>query len=107
LGSLTLSQPGNSIYPVLRKEYTPYSATKAALNLMTWYKIKEVEGKNITILCTSPGYCATNLNDHAGVRDARDGAKDIFDAATTGTFETMNGKFFELASGLAGGEVPW
>ncbi|KAF2669151.1 NAD(P)-binding protein [Microthyrium microscopicum] len=105
LGSVTLAQDKTKLWRAMQKLYEPYSLTKSALNLLTWYKIKELDGQNIAIVTTSPGYCATNLNEHAGVREARDGAKDIFEAATTGTFETMNGKFFELSS--SGGEIPW
>jgi NAD(P)-dependent dehydrogenase (short-subunit alcohol dehydrogenase family) len=96
LGSLTLATTG-----LHRPEYASYAISKAALNMLTLYHVSGLHDDKIAVVATTPGFCATNLNNYGGTRAPEDGALEIVAAATEGGFE-MTGKF------LKGGQiVPW
>jgi NAD(P)-dependent dehydrogenase (short-subunit alcohol dehydrogenase family) len=96
LGSLTLASTGH-----LRQQYAGYAISKAALNMLTLYHVSGLRDDKITVVATTPGFCATNLNNYGGTKPPEDGALEIVAAATEGGFE-MTGKFVE------GGQiVPW
>jgi NAD(P)-dependent dehydrogenase (short-subunit alcohol dehydrogenase family) len=91
LGSLTMTANGRAINPA----YTPYSVSKAALDMLSLYTLNKVKDDKITVVLTTPGYCSTNLNRFRGLKDPALGALNTVHAATMGTFNDMNGKFTE------------
>jgi NAD(P)-dependent dehydrogenase (short-subunit alcohol dehydrogenase family) len=74
-----------------------YPASKSALNLATIQYAKELRDTAIKVNAVSPGYCATDLNDHSGFRTAEQGAQIAVKMANlgpdgrTGTFVDDNG----------------
>jgi NAD(P)-dependent dehydrogenase (short-subunit alcohol dehydrogenase family) len=92
LGSIEYISKG--VAPFVAK-YQEYSVSKAALHMLTWYTLKQLEGDKVAVLVASPGYCATNLNGFSGPRSAADGAAFIVDAAIKGSNEEVTGKFYE------------
>jgi len=72
LGSLTGNGDRNS--PYVDVKIMGYSASKAALNMMTVQLAYELRDTNIKVNSVCPGYCATDLNDHQGVQSAEEGA---------------------------------
>lgn len=79
-------------------EYTQYCCSKAALNMMALNYLERLKDENITVVVTTPGFCATQLNSHTGIRSPEDGAMEIVAAAMEG----KNGSFIK-----GGNIVPW
>jgi NAD(P)-dependent dehydrogenase (short-subunit alcohol dehydrogenase family) len=72
LGSLTLnSDPACSSYDV---KLIGYSASKAALNMLTVHLAYELRGTNIKVNSANPGYTKTDLNDNRGTQPVEVGA---------------------------------
>ncbi|MEJ3748414.1 SDR family oxidoreductase [Actinomycetes bacterium KLBMP 9797] len=72
LGSLTLtSDPSNAFaqYPLLA-----YNSSKSALNAITVSYANELRDTPIKVNAADPGYCATDMNGHAGPRTPAQGA---------------------------------
>ena len=63
-----------------------YTTSKAALNMLAWHYMVDFEddAANWKINCNCPGYCATNLNDHAGYDTAENGSINAVRLATLG-----------------------
>ncbi|KAK6441780.1 hypothetical protein LTR95_001974 [Oleoguttula sp. CCFEE 5521] len=57
--------------------YLVYRSTKSALNMIMVHYAQTLQGEGFVIGGSDPGYCATNLNNHAGFLDPREGAKQI------------------------------
>ncbi len=72
LGSLAMNGDINS--PYVDAKYLGYSASKAALNMMTVQLAYELRDTNIKVNSVCPGYCATDINNNQGVDTAEDGA---------------------------------
>ena len=72
LGSLAQNADKNSPYAEVK--VMGYSASKAALNMMTVQLAYELRNTNIKVNSVCPGYCATDINDNQGVKTAEDGA---------------------------------
>jgi NAD(P)-dependent dehydrogenase (short-subunit alcohol dehydrogenase family) len=72
LGSLSLNSDKNSPYADVK--FLGYSASKAALNMMTVQLAYELRNTDIKVNSVCPGYCATDLNDHQGHFTAEQGA---------------------------------
>jgi NAD(P)-dependent dehydrogenase (short-subunit alcohol dehydrogenase family) len=53
----------------------PYPSSKTALNMVTAMDAKEVRDTPIKVNAANPGYCATDLNGHAGFRTPEQGAE--------------------------------
>ena len=74
-----------------------YNSSKAALNVVTVMFANEVRDLGIKVNAVSPGYCATDMNDHQGERTAAEGASVAVRLATvpsdgpTGTFHGEDG----------------
>jgi NAD(P)-dependent dehydrogenase (short-subunit alcohol dehydrogenase family) len=79
-------------------EYTQYCCSKVALNMLALNYLKRLKDGNITVIVTTPGFCATQLNNHAGIRPPEDGAMEIVAAAIEG----KNGTFVR-----GGNIIPW
>jgi NAD(P)-dependent dehydrogenase (short-subunit alcohol dehydrogenase family) len=72
LGSLTLnSDPAWSGYDV---KLIGYSASKAALNMLTVHLAYELRGTGIKVNSANPGYTKTDLNDNKGTQPVEVGA---------------------------------
>jgi NAD(P)-dependent dehydrogenase (short-subunit alcohol dehydrogenase family) len=99
LGSLTMhSDPSSAVYGV---NLLPYNASKSALNAVTVAYAKELAGTSITVNAATPGYCATDLNDHAGERTPEQGAAVIAEVALLGE-DGPTGAFLAEE-----GRLPW
>jgi NAD(P)-dependent dehydrogenase (short-subunit alcohol dehydrogenase family) len=97
LGSLTVhSNTQNPNYGI----YDAYSCSKTALNAFTVMLANEMRNTNFKINSVSPGYTATDLNQHQGIQTVEQGAKHIVKFATAGN-NTVTGKFFKEE------EIPW
>ena len=74
-----------------------YASSKAALNSITVHYARELADTPIKVNACTPGYCATDLNDHTGIRTAAQGAKIAIELAVlaadgpTGGFFDENG----------------
>ena len=94
VGSLTLqtAQP-EAVGPIS----AAYSPTKTYLNAITVMYAKELAGSGILVNAGCPGYVATDLNGHRGVRTPEQGAAVFLELATlpddgpTGTFRDDEG----------------
>jgi NAD(P)-dependent dehydrogenase (short-subunit alcohol dehydrogenase family) len=78
-----------------------YSASKTALNAFTVRLAHELRAKHIAVNSACPGYVATDLNLHQGMRTVDQGAAIIVRLATLPDGEPTGG-FFDEA-----GEVAW
>ena len=73
LGSLTRNaDPGNSL--AVRNMLLAYSASKAALNMITIQLANELRSAGIKVNSANPGYTATDMNQHRGPRTVEQGA---------------------------------
>ena len=78
VGSIsTVSDPANPLYQLVG---IPYPTSKAAVNMITAMYAKELP--DIGVFAANPGYCATDLNGHAGFRTAEQGASVVVALAT-------------------------
>jgi NAD(P)-dependent dehydrogenase (short-subunit alcohol dehydrogenase family) len=73
LGSLTLKTDPNSPLAV-RDMLFAYSASKAALNMMTVHFGNELKSFGIKVNSANPGFTATDMNQHRGTRTVEQGA---------------------------------
>ena len=72
LGSLaTTSDPQN---PYAQFPLLAYNSSKSAVNAVTVSYANELRGTSIKVNAADPGYCATDLNGHAGPRTPAQGA---------------------------------
>jgi NAD(P)-dependent dehydrogenase (short-subunit alcohol dehydrogenase family) len=73
LGSLTRNaDPNNSL--AVQNMLLAYSASKAALNMITVQFANELKGIGIKVNSANPGYTATDMNQHRGPRTVEQGA---------------------------------
>ncbi|MCD0452597.1 SDR family oxidoreductase [Actinocorallia sp. API 0066] len=100
LGSLAFGADFDHEYAALN--FLPYNSSKTALNGVTVAFAKELRDSPIKVNSADPGYCATDLNAHTGVRKASEGAADIVRLALLGA-EAPTGGFF----GEDGEALPW
>ncbi|HUZ58747.1 MAG TPA: SDR family oxidoreductase [Hanamia sp.] len=98
LGSLTIhSSTQNHNYAI----YDTYSCSKTALNAFTVMLANELRDTNFKINSVTPGYTATDLNQHKGTQTVEQGAKAIVKYATVDK-DGPTGKFLSEA-----GEIDW
>lgn len=74
LGSCAFNGDRNS--PYADTKFIGYSASKAALNMMTVQLAYELRDTNIKVNSVCPGYCATDINDNQGHLTAEEGARE-------------------------------
>jgi len=99
VGSIALtSDPANPLYQL---NGVSYPASKSALNMATMQYAKELKDTPIKINAVSPGYCATDLNNHSGFRTAEQGARIAVKMATLGD-DGPTGTFVDDT-----GTLPW
>jgi NAD(P)-dependent dehydrogenase (short-subunit alcohol dehydrogenase family) len=98
VGSLTRqTEPGAETGPLSGA----YSPSKTYLNAVTVQYAKELAGSGILINAGCPGYCATDLNGHRGVRTPAQGAAIAVRLASLGDGGPTGGFFDD------NGPVPW
>ena len=99
LGSIGLNtDPERSTqFPLL----VGYNSSKSALNAITVQFAKELRGTRIKVNAACPGYCATDLNGHAGPRTAQQGSVTPIRLATLPDDGPTGGLFDD------NGPVPW
>jgi NAD(P)-dependent dehydrogenase (short-subunit alcohol dehydrogenase family) len=98
VGSLTLhTSPGRNPNWDL---YNAYGSSKTALNSFTVMLANELRNTKFRVNSVTPGYTATDLNQHKGFKTVGEGTKPIVKLVTEEGVRT--GKFFK-----DGGEVPW
>ncbi|MDT0651713.1 SDR family NAD(P)-dependent oxidoreductase [Autumnicola edwardsiae] len=78
-----------------------YGSSKTALNAFTVMLNNELEDTPFRINSVTPGYTATDLNDHQGTKTVEEGARPIVKVATESDGFTT-GKFYGEQ-----GNVPW
>jgi len=78
-----------------------YVPSKSTLNAMTVQYAKEFRGTKLLINAACPGYVATDLNNHTGLRTVEQGAAIAVRLATLG-LDGPSGGFFD-----DDGPVPW
>jgi len=94
LGSLTqMSDPTGAFSDI---QLIGYSASKAALNMLTVRLAHELRDTTITVHSVDPGYTATDLNGRRGHQSIAEGAAEAIRVALghgvpTGTFTDRNG----------------
>ena len=59
-----------------------YRSSKTATNMIMVHYTRLLEQEGFVVSASDPGYCATNLNGHRGLKDPREGAKVLIRAAT-------------------------
>ncbi|WP_157547862.1 SDR family NAD(P)-dependent oxidoreductase [Micromonospora sp. ATCC 39149] len=99
LGSLALTSDPNGPYapfPLLA-----YNSSKSALNAVTVSYANELRETAIKVNAADPGYCATDLNGHAGSRTPAQGAAVAVRLATLPDDGPTAGFFSE------DGSEPW
>ncbi|SDD59057.1 SDR family NAD(P)-dependent oxidoreductase [Nocardioides lianchengensis] len=94
VGSLTLQTAQAEPYGPLSAAYSP---TKSYLNAITIQYAKELADEGVLVNAGCPGYVATDLNGHQGLRTPEQGAAIFLELATlpdggpTGTFRDETG----------------
>ncbi|MEV0648798.1 SDR family oxidoreductase [Phytomonospora sp. NPDC050363] len=95
VGSFEMMTNPDSPYYMLKG--VGYQASKAALNAVTIAYSKHFAGTAFKVNAVNPGYCATDLNGHAGHRTPEQGSRAAIRMALigadgpTGTFESEEG----------------
>lgn len=77
-GLSSLAKAADGTQPV--EKFPIYRTTKTALNMVMLYYAKTLEAEGFVVSGPAPGFCATNLNGHAGKKDPREGAKMLVKA---------------------------
>ncbi len=98
IGSIELNSTGDLFSG---SALTAYAASKSALNALTVKYAVELTGTPIKVNAVTPGFCATDINDHQGHRTASQGASVVVGAALLGE-DGPTGTFFG-----SDGPVPW
>ncbi|RZS36805.1 NAD(P)-dependent dehydrogenase (short-subunit alcohol dehydrogenase family) [Herbihabitans rhizosphaerae] len=98
LGSLTvLSDPAGV---AASKPFAAYNSSKAALNALTIMLANELRDEGITVNAMDPGYTATDMNDHQGIRTVAEAATSAVRLSTMDNPPTAE---FHSDEGI----VPW
>jgi NAD(P)-dependent dehydrogenase (short-subunit alcohol dehydrogenase family) len=74
LGSLTLSSDPSSPTYNTKYKYIGYSASKAAMNMLTVHLAYELRDTKIKVNSANPGFTKTDLNDNTGTQPVEVGA---------------------------------
>jgi NAD(P)-dependent dehydrogenase (short-subunit alcohol dehydrogenase family) len=99
LGSL--AQNADPEWPSAWAKFLGYSASKAALNMLTVQLAFELRDTPIKVNAADPGYTATDLNDHRGTQTVEEGAAEAVRLALLPA-DGPTGGYFSSA-----GPVPW
>ncbi|MET0235911.1 MAG: SDR family oxidoreductase [Kibdelosporangium sp.] len=99
VGSLAFMTDPDSLYASMPASAT-YPPSKTALNALTIQYAKELAKDGILVNAACPGYCATDLNDHQGLRTPAQGAAIAVKLATLDA-DGPTGGFFNDAGPVA------
>ena len=99
LGSLTLNSDPSS--PFAAVKYLAYNTSKSAVNAITVQFAYELRDTPIKVNAADPGYVATDMNRHQGVRSVEQGAATPVRLATLPASGPTGGYFNDE------GPVPW
>ena len=99
LGSL--QQNGDQNLEIAKVKYLAYSASKAALNMLTVQLANDLRDTGIKVNSAAPGFTATDLNQHRGHQTVEQGAAAAVRLALLPE-DGPTGGFFSSA-----GSVPW
>ncbi|HVQ89873.1 MAG TPA: SDR family oxidoreductase [Mycobacteriales bacterium] len=100
VGSLAIGSDLDGPYAVMPGS-AAYVPSKTALNSLTVQYAKQLRKDGVLVNAACPGYCATDLNNHAGHRTPAQGAAIAVRLATLAP-DGPTGGFFDDA-----GPVPW
>ena len=98
VGSLTLQNAPDAMTGPLSAAYSP---SKSLLTAMTVQYAKELGDTNVLVNAGCPGFVATDLNGHRGVRTPEEGARIALHLATLPDDGPTGGMFDDA------GVVPW
>lgn len=93
LGSL--AETSDSTSTIWEVGATGYSASKAALNMLTIKLAKDLRAEGIRVNAADPGYTATDLNGNSGHRNVDDAARIAVELATLGGLAPTGGFFHD------------
>jgi NAD(P)-dependent dehydrogenase (short-subunit alcohol dehydrogenase family) len=99
LGSLTLNS--DPTWPFASVKYLAYNSSKSAVNAITVQFAYELRGTPIKVNAADPGYVATDMNQHRGVRSVEQGAATPVRLATLPPDGPTGGYFND------DGPIPW
>jgi NAD(P)-dependent dehydrogenase (short-subunit alcohol dehydrogenase family) len=99
LGSLALH--GDPEWEFASAKLIGYSASKAALNMLTVQLAYELRDTQIKVNAVNPGFTATDMNEHRGYQTVEEGAAEAIRLALLPT-HGPSGRFF-----TTGGTEPW
>ncbi len=99
LGSITGNADPNWKYAAVK--FLGYSASKAALNMLTAQLAVELRDEGIKVNSSNPGYTKTDFNNHHGIQTVEQGAAETIRLALQ-TGDGPTGGYFETA-----GPLPW
>ena len=99
LGSLRITSDPHG--PYAQFPLLAYNSSKSALNAVTISYANELRDTPIKVNAADPGYCATDMNGHAGPRTAQQGATAAVRLATLPTDGPTAGFFSQ------DGAEPW
>ena len=83
-----------------------YSASKAALNMLTVKLAKALLADGVKVNAADPGYTATDLNGHSGTRTVEEAAAIAVELATLGPMGPTGGFFNDGHAGQMA-RYPW
>ena len=99
LGSLTLNSDPS--WPFASVKYLAYNSSKSAVNAITVQLAWELRDTKVKVNAADPGYVATDMNQHQGVRSVEQGAATPVRLATLPQDGPTGGYFNDE------GPVPW
>jgi NAD(P)-dependent dehydrogenase (short-subunit alcohol dehydrogenase family) len=99
LGSIAQNSDHN--WPHANVKFIGYSASKAALNMMTAQLAYELRNTKIKVNSSDPGYTATDLNDNQGHQTIEEGSAETIRLALL-PIDGPTGQYSDKA-----GIVPW
>ena len=99
LGSLALN--GDPEWEYVWAKFLGYSASKAALNMLTVQLAFELKETPIKVNAANPGYTATDLNDSRGTQTVEEGAAEAIRLALLPADGPTGGYF------SSSGPLPW
>jgi NAD(P)-dependent dehydrogenase (short-subunit alcohol dehydrogenase family) len=79
-----------------------YSASKAALNMLTLIQSKKLADQNIAVAAAHPGWVKTDLGSQAAPMEVEEGAKTAVELVTIAREEFPHGQLYHL-----GQRLPW